>query len=455
MESANSQVCSTNGTPQNRCGYTTNHTDPVDSSQSPPKDNVVCWRKTWKDHEFCIWHADEENKPAEELISAKTSNPERLDGAILKGVEIRGGIDFSDCKLTYSDLSEGVFSEIDFSGANISWSNLSNTDFGASILRDVHLHGSNFEEAILNAANLENARGLNSSFRKSKLRGANLTGAWLMGVDFTEADFWEANLKDADLSSSNFRDSSLARANLTGTFLGGADLRGAAFSYGYIDDAEINEGTKFGGKSQWEVWSDQRAAESIPYIPFSNPLLRILGRPFTYPDDLEQAELQYRATQRTLRENDLRELPELAVREKHARRKKAVVEREYWSWIKFAFYRWPLGYGEKVRNVIVTSLTTIVLFGLIYPYTGGMESTGEQGETFAFDNVISVAPEAPEMAEIIWSNLYFSAVTFSTLGYGDIHPASKTTQALASVEALLGALLMAYLVFVLGRRTTW
>ena len=61
----------------------------------------------------------------------------------------------------------------------------------------------------------------------------------------------------------------------------------------------------------------------------------------------------------------------------------------------------------------------------------------------------------PDWISILSANLYFSAVTFTTLGYGDIQPASPVAQALASIESFLGALLMALLVFVLGRQTAW
>lgn len=56
---------------------------------------------------------------------------------------------------------------------------------------------------------------------------------------------------------------------------------------------------------------------------------------------------------------------------------------------------------------------------------------------------------------VLGVSLYFSAVTFTTLGYGDIQPASQAAQALASIESLVGASLIAFLVFVLGRRATW
>jgi hypothetical protein len=49
-------------------------------------------------------------------------------------------------------------------------------------------------------------------------------------------------------------------------------------------------------------------------------------------------------------------------------------------------------------------------------------------------------------------NIYFSCITFSTSGYGDLSPAALGTRALVFVESLIVAALVALLVFVLGRR---
>lgn len=51
-----------------------------------------------------------------------------------------------------------------------------------------------------------------------------------------------------------------------------------------------------------------------------------------------------------------------------------------------------------------------------------------------------------------WNNLYFSVVTFTTLGYGDFRPIG-TIKVLASIEALLGIFLIALFIFALARRT--
>jgi len=49
--------------------------------------------------------------------------------------------------------------------------------------------------------------------------------------------------------------------------------------------------------------------------------------------------------------------------------------------------------------------------------------------------------------------LYYSTVTFTTLGFGDIYPASDTlTRAVTMLEALAGACLMALFVVTLSKR---
>ena len=48
--------------------------------------------------------------------------------------------------------------------------------------------------------------------------------------------------------------------------------------------------------------------------------------------------------------------------------------------------------------------------------------------------------------------LYSSAITFSTLGYGDIQPATPLTRFFASVEAFTGIFLTAMFIWTLGRK---
>lgn len=85
---------------------------------------------------------------------------------------------------------------------------------------------------------------------------------------------------------------------------------------------------------------------------------------------------------------------------------------------------------------------------------GGIQETQEA-------RAITYSVEDPEdapwwwIARVMFKSLYFSVVTFATLGYGDIQPIGTVARFLAGIEALLGALLAALLVFVLTRIVTW
>ena len=79
----------------------------------------------------------------------------------------------------------------------------------------------------------------------------------------------------------------------------------------------------------------------------------------------------------------------------------------------------------------------ILLFGQIYQNIGGIVDDSGNSVTDTF------------------TCIYFSIVTFTTLGYGDLHPVG-TARAIAAAEALLGymcmGLLIGVIVFLLTRR---
>jgi hypothetical protein len=46
----------------------------------------------------------------------------------------------------------------------------------------------------------------------------------------------------------------------------------------------------------------------------------------------------------------------------------------------------------------------------------------------------------------IWGHFYFSAVTFTTLGYGNLVPANVAAEVIATIEALIGFAAFAFLI---------
>lgn len=184
-----------------------------------------------------------------------------------------------------------------------------------------------------------------------------------------------------------------------------------------------------------------------------DPLRRALGRPSTDPERLRHAEVQYRTIQRLLRNHDLREQPTFSIQEKHARRKRVLADREYGRWLKLVTYRWPLGYGERPLNIVGTSMLVITSAALLYPLFGLVVRKQQPGSGALTPGLISYGRAPDALVYELGKSLYFSVITFTTLGYGDIQPLGWG-ETLALVESFFGALLMAFLVFVLGRRVT-
>lgn len=115
----------------------------------------------------------------------------------------------------------------------------------------------------------------------------------------------------------------------------------------------------------------------------------------------------------------------------------------YWGkWFRASIARLTLLYGESPWRVIGVAMWVILTSALLYPLGGFRGSPN--GPVFAAETI-------PEYILILPDSLYFSTLTFTTLGFGDFQP-HEWGRWLATTETALGATLVALLVFVLGRR---
>ncbi|MEF8840228.1 MAG: potassium channel family protein [Haloarculaceae archaeon] len=111
-------------------------------------------------------------------------------------------------------------------------------------------------------------------------------------------------------------------------------------------------------------------------------------------------------------------------------------------WATNGFLDLIAGYGERPQRTLVLALAVIVSSALAYPAAGGLV-TGEEVMRYDTHGLLAVL-----------DGLYFSVVTFATLGLGDVHPAGDIGRFIAASEGLSGAFLTAVFVFSLGRRVT-
>ncbi|MFB6093073.1 MAG: pentapeptide repeat-containing protein [Haloquadratum sp.] len=110
------------------------------------------------------------------------------------------------------------------------------------------------------------------------------------------------------------------------------------------------------------------------------------------------------------------------------------------------------GYGERLWRVVYVSAVAVVFWAILYTTTSRGTTGGGPGP----EKLDGLAELATTDGLIVFvKNLYFSLITFTTVGFGGIRPVGTTARMLAGLEAFFGALLVALVVFVLGRRVAW
>ncbi len=286
----------------------------------------------------------------------------------------------------------------------------------------------------LDGADFSGARLSDTSFLSGQsLVEADFTDAALDNADLSAADLRRATFRDVDAHGTSFRDTNLHDAVFVFVDLRSADFRGARLYRAGLTDVRINLETAFGERPVYEAEIDQRSSA----------------------DDLteraESAQWLYRELQRLYDENAFPErVHTYYLREMDFRRRRAWQNGDYRRAITLAGSRWIMRYGTSPWRVVTTSLVLILVCAGLYPLTGGIQEVGtETAVTYQIEDPTETP--GPVLARAFLKSLYFSIITFATLGYGDIQPVAGLARAIASVETLLGSLLMALLVFVLTR----
>ena len=278
-------------------------------------------------------------------------------------------------------------------GADLSGCRLAEAD-----LQDAHLEGAVLRRAHLEGAELEGAH----------LEGAILLGAHLEGAELGEAHLEGAHLKEADLEGATLLGAHLEGAHLEGAYLKGANLRDAHLEYADLTRADLTtavlegawlmgatlrdvalEGTSFKGV-RWRA-ADGREPQPVKFegfdvrgIRYSDPL---------FDQFVRQSEFIRRC-------------------------------RETWrGWRRAVFILWWLtcDCGRNLPRWLLTCGGIIVLFGVL----------------FATLPLVHIARDAPATC---LTPFYFSVVTFSTLGFGDVTPCSWLGEIAVMAEVFLGYL---------------
>ncbi|ASJ03493.1 voltage-gated potassium channel [Thermococcus profundus] len=340
-----------------------------------------------------------------------------------------GGKDLSGENLSGEDLEEAYLSEANLSGANLSEANLRYAD-----LSDSNLDGADLSWAILTGADLSGASAKRADFTRANLEEADLSGASLIGTNLSLASLRGANLTRADLRGTELYGAELESSNLLGADLRGARLHGVSFK-----GVRNIEHARLDAKVIEEVEGDQLRKEN-PQRAIES-YLKALSVYLELKETFRSRGLYDRASAYTVGEWRVRgkvqsiahraespaELEEFVPLTARSGKRWLIALEGKTRWLLNVIYRLTSSYGESASRVLITTIAIVFVYAVIYWLAGALGNS-----SFA-------------------ESLYFSLVTFTTVGYGDIVP-KESYRLLAASEAFVGAFLMAFFVVVISRK---
>lgn len=117
--------------------------------------------------------------------------------------------------------------------------------------------------------------------------------------------------------------------------------------------------------------------------------------------------------------------------------------------LKSTIYWLLCGYGERPTYALITSIEIIFAFAIFYMFTG----LNMGGVDVSYLGIFLGEFPNRNMIMDFMSSLYFSTVTFTTVGYGDITPVGVSTL-LSGIEMFLGLTMVGIWTATLARKIT-
>ena len=264
-----------------------------------------------------------------------------------------------------------------------------------------------------------NVRDLLEAWAESgqSMEGFSLRYAALEGLKLSNKrsrDLRGAELLKANLAGANLNEALLQDAELLGASLEGARLEQTAWGERCINEQRAVEVERQGDR-----------AKALDHYKEAEVVYRSLRRAYAARAEARQAGLFFR-------------------QEMTMGRKQMPLWSASRAWSKLVDL--VCAYGESPPRVIVSALAFNLICGVGYFFAGILSPEGP----VAFDPSAGLATNLSNFAECV----YYSVVTFTTLGYSDEARQIWIVRPLASAQAFIGAFMMALFVVVFGKRMT-
>ncbi len=276
-------------------------------------------------------------------------------------------------------------------------------------------------EGLFIRANLGNARLSYSNLEGANFAFANLENAYLSQCNLNGARFTGARLFNTKFRDNNFAGViGLDKERFKGLRWGWLPIH--RMLEAYPDQCSVMYRSLASHFSSLGLFDDASWATYRAFVMRHRGLTQRLSKTKLWADQLVLAMMNDNVLANKL----MQSFPGISGRKRSFRLIAARVVTVF-EWIKSLLLGMVVGYGEKPLRVLGNALFTILLYAMVYKYFGAINDRSFE------------------------SCLYFSAITFTTVGYGDFAP-HGIFRLIAASEALTGIVLSGLFLFCLGRR---
>lgn len=340
------------------------------------------------------------------------------------------------------DLSGKIFEEaIDLSGLDLHWIILKDARFSTHF-EGRQLVGAKFDGSDLTGADL---RGINlqyAQFRKlnnqptclaiANLRGSSLLNANFQGADLTGAKFGDVTeageYLEAMLDDTDFRGAKLFRANFKGCYFYGTKLEGAFIRGADIFDAHLEEvdwgSYKIGEEKGGDFYSAIHYYRRLKTWYTNAGFYDIAGEFFFREMTARRKNFWWGGSQS-------KPFRELLHPFKPKELSRAIFPRKPFQWALSKLLSVLCGYGERPSRVVTSAVLVVSGLATAYYLWGSFSSSS------------------------FWDTLYYSAVSFTALGYGNWSPQpTGWAKGAGAAEAFAGVFMIALFLITFTRKMT-
>lgn len=290
------------------------------------------------------------------------------------------GVSLRGEDLTGLNLMGANFVEADLSEADLSGAHLFKADFSRASLVKAKLNDAELTGANLSEANLEDACAERAGLGMATLKKTRMFNTVLTDATLTKTDLTEADLRHANLRKVRLREAVLCKADCTGADFRGADMSLSNFAGAIMNNADMRDARlrQVGGYEEAKWYG-----VDIRDINFAGA---------------------YRLRRFVVDENYLKEFRDTS--------KSNYMIYKIWSITSDC--------GRSLKLWCLWIFGIVMLFSVLYAFSGV-----DYGK---HDNWIGP--------------FYYSVVTITTLGYGDIVPATPVARIIAICEVFIGYIML-------------